>query len=373
MKILQVNKLYYPWIGGVETIVQQIAEGLNKKDNLEIDVLVCNNRSERKIEEINGVKVFRASSFGIYLGMPLSIDFFLLYKKIFKNYDLIFLHYPFPLGFVAYFLFSRNKYLVIWYHSDIVRQKFLEIIFKPFHLFAFKKTRKIFVSNPNLIESSDYLKKFKEKCVVIPFGIDLEKFKLTDEIKKEAEKIQREIGSPIVLSVGRLTYYKGFEYLIESAKNVEAKFLIIGEGKLKDKLLNLIKKYNLENKVFIAPPVKNLSPYYYACDIFVLPSIQKSEAFGIVLLEAMACGKPVISTEIGTGTSWVNQDNITGFVVEPKNSKSLAAAINKLLNDKELYSKFSQNALNRAKNLSLENFLNKLKTELNNLPEILRI
>ena len=367
MKILQVNKLYYPWIGGVETIVQEITEWLNGKDNFEINVLVCNDKFKREVEEINGIKVYRAASLGIFLGMPISFDFFFLYRKIFKNYDLIFLHYPFPLGFVAYFLFSRNKDLVIWYHSDIARQKILEIFFKPFHLFAFKKAKKIFVSNPNLIESSNYLKKFKEKCVVIPFGIDLEKFKLTEEIKKESEEIRKKYKPPIVLSVGRYVYYKGFEYLIEAAKDVEARFLIIGEGPLKEKYKKMIKKLKLEDKVFLIPPVKNLVPYYYSCDVFVLPSIAKSEAFGIVLLEAMACGRPVISTELGTGTSFVNQDGITGFVIVPKDSKVLSEKINEILKDEDLKEKFSQNSFQRAIEFSKEKFIEKLLKELKNL------
>jgi len=367
MKILKVNKLYYPWIGGVETVVQEIAEWLNGKDDFEIEILVCNHKLKRVIEEINGTRVFRASSFGVYLGMPISFDFFLLYKKIFKNYDLIFLHYPFPLGFVAYRIFSPKKDLVIWYHSDIVRQKMLEIFFRPFHIYAFKKAKKIFVSNPNLIENSNYLKKFKEKCVVIPFGVDLEKFKLNEETKKEVEEIRKKYKPPIVLSVGRYVYYKGFEYLIESAKNVGARFLIIGDGPLKKKYEKIIEKLNLGDKVFLIPPVEDLIPYYYACDLFVLPSITKSEAFGIVLLEAMACGKPLISTKIGAGTSFINQDGTTGFVVEPKNSKILSEKINEILNNKELKEKFSQNSLRRAQEFSKEKFIEKLSKELKNL------
>lgn len=364
MRILQVNKFYYPWIGGIEKIVQQISEGLNKKNDLEIDVLVCNDKYETVIEEINGVKVMRTKSLGIFLGMPLSFHFLTFYRKIEKDYDLIFLHYPFPLGFIAHTLFSRNKNLVIWYNSDIVRQKFLEIFFKPFHLYTLKKSKKIFVSNPNLIESSNYLKKFKEKCIVIPFGIDLDYFKENEDIKKEAEEIRKKFGEPLVLSVGRLAYYKGFEYLIKAGKEIKAKVLIIGEGKLRDKLLKLISDFNLENKVFIIPSVEDLRPYYLACDVFVLPSIHKSEAFGIVILEAMAFGKPIISTELGTGTSWINVNNETGFVVKPKNEKELAEKINLLLKDKELYQVFSQNAKNRVKNFSLNNFLESLKKEL---------
>jgi glycosyltransferase involved in cell wall biosynthesis len=230
-----------------------------------------------------------------------------------------------------------------------------------------KKAKKIFVSNPNLIESSNHLRKFKEKCVVIPFGVDLEKFKLNEEIKKEVEDIKKRYKPPIILSIGRYVYYKGFEYLIEAAKNVKAKFLIIGEGALKEKYENIIKKLNLEDKVFLIPHVENLIPYYYACDLFVLPSIALSEAFGIVLLEAMVCGRPLISTEVGTGTSFINQDGITGFVIEPKNSKILSEKINAILENEKLKEKFSQNSLRRAQEFSKENFVEKLSKELRGL------
>lgn len=364
MKILQVNKFYYPWIGGIEKIVQQIAEGLNKKDGLEIDVLVCNDKNKRIVETINEVKVFKAKTLKVIFGMPVSFDFICFYRKMKKKYDLIFLHYPFPLGFVAYCFFSKNKKLFIWYHSDIVRQKLLEIFFRPFHLYALKKAKKIFVSNPNLIESSDYLRKFKEKCIVVPFGIDLNYFKESEDVKNKAKEIKDNFGSPLILSVGRLSYYKGFEYLIKAGKDIEAKIIIIGEGKLKTKLTKIIRNLGLGNKVFIIPPVKDLRPYYLACDVFVLPSIYKSEAFGIVILEAMVFGKPVISTELGTGTSWVNINNKTGFVVEPKNVNELFNKINLLLENKEIYKQFSLNAIERVKNFSIEKFLQKMKEEL---------
>lgn len=367
MKILQINKLYYPWIGGVEKIVQQIAEGLNNKNDFKVDVLVCNSEKKRITERINGVEVFRAKTIKIMLGMPISLDFLILYRNLVKNYDLIFLHYPFPLGFLSYFLFSRNKELLIWYHSDIVRQKFLEIFFKFFHLYALNKARKIFVSNPNLIESSNYLKKFKEKCTVIPFGIDFNYFKEDEDIKKQAEEIKKKFGAPIILSVGRLSYYKGFEYLIETAKNIEAKFIIIGEGTLKHKLLKMIKDLKLDNKVFLIPPVSDLRPFYSACDIFILPSIHKSEAFGIVILEAMAFGKPIISTELGTGTSWINLNGKTGLVVPPKNPEKLKEAINELLNKEDFKRILGENARKRAQEFSLDNFIKKISSEIKSL------
>jgi rhamnosyl/mannosyltransferase len=362
MKILQVVKLYYPWIGGVEKVVQQIAEGLNRKNNFEIEVLCCNHERKGKEEKINGVKIHRASSFGIFWGMPISFDFFRLFKKLTKKVDIIDFHHPFPLGDLGIFLFRPKAKLIVHYHSDIVRQSILEFFFKFFILHALKKAEKIIVSNPNLIKSSPYLQKFKGKCEIIPFGVDLEKFRKFD--LEKVRKIKEKYGK-FVLFVGRLNYYKGLHYLIDAMKDVKANLVIIGEGPEKSNLKSQIANLKLENKIFFLPfqPEDELVNYYRACDVFVLPSIFKSEAFGLVLIEAMACGKPVISTELGTGTSFVNRNGVTGFVAPPKDSKALAEAINKILSDKELAQKFGKNAENLViENFSLQKMIEKTKS-----------
>ncbi|MDP2855938.1 MAG: glycosyltransferase, partial [bacterium] len=139
MKILQVNKLYYPWIGGVETVVRQIAEGLKGKAQME--VLACQPKGKGRVEEINGVKIYKAASFGIMMGMPISLGFFCLFKKLAEENDLIFLHHPHPIGFLAYYLFGRSKKMVVWYHSDIVKQKFFGFLFSPILKAVLKKSR----------------------------------------------------------------------------------------------------------------------------------------------------------------------------------------------------------------------------------------
>ena len=360
MKILQVNKLYYPWIGGVEKVVQEIAEGLNGKENLEIEILVCNPREKRVVEEINGVKIYKAGSFGIFWGLPVSFDFFKLFKKLMKEADIIDFHHPFPLANLAIFLFKPKAKLIVHYHSDIVRQKIFNLLIKPFINHTLNKAKKIIVSNPNLVKNSPYLQKFKEKCEVIPFGVDLSKFENFNE--GEVQKIREKYGD-FVLFVGRLNYYKGLEYLIEAMKNIEANLVIIGQGPEKKNLEIKIKNLKLENKIFFLPfqPENELVNYYRTCSVFVLPSIFKSEAFGLVLIEAMACGKPVISTELGTGTSFSNQDGITGFVVPPKNSQALAQAIKKILENKKMAQELGQNASKRvSEELSLEKMLEKI-------------
>jgi len=373
MKILQVNKLYYPWVGGVEKVVQQIAEGLNGENEIEIEVLCCSQKGKRKTEEINGVKICRAASRGIFWGLPISFDFFRLFKKFSKEADIIDFHHPFPLGDLALFLFTRQNFfkknsggfrskakLIVHYHSDIVRQKILEIFFKPLVLNTLRQAQKILVSNPNLIKNSTYLKKFQEKCEVIPFGVDLAKFEKFDE--REVENLKEKYGD-FVLFVGRLNYYKGLNYLIEAMKKIDANLVIIGQGPEEKSLKIKVKRLKLGNRIFFLPfqDERALINFYKGAKLFVLPSIFKSEAFGIVLIEAMACGKPVISTELGTGTSFVNQDGATGFVVPPKDSRALAQAIKEILENKKLAQEFGQNARNRAiQEFSLEKMLKRV-------------
>ncbi|HHD92130.1 MAG TPA: glycosyltransferase [Candidatus Portnoybacteria bacterium] len=360
MKILQVNKLYSPWIGGVEKIVQQISEGLNKKEDFKIDILCCNSKRESKEEEINGIKVRRARSFGIFWGMPISFDFFRLFYRLHDKYDIIDFHHPFPLGDLAIFLFKPKGKLIVHYHSDIVRQKFLEILYKPLALHTLKKAQRILVSNPNLIKHSPYLKKFSQKCKVIPFGVNLKEIEKSFN-QDEIEEIKKKYGD-FVLFVGRLNYYKGVQYLVEAMQDIPINLVIIGQGKEEEKLKQTAKTLGLGNKVFFLPFQKRgkLINFYRATKVFVLPSIFKSETFGIVLIETMTCGTPIISTELGTGTSWVNINNETGFVIPPKDSQAITRAIKTILQNHDLAQKFSQNAQKRAKEyFSLEKMLKK--------------
>jgi rhamnosyl/mannosyltransferase len=360
MKILQLNKLYYPSIGGIEKVVQQIAEGLNGKNNFEIKVLCCLPKGKEKKDIVNGVEVFKASSFGVFWGLPFSFSFFKLFKKLSREADIIDLHHPFPLGDLALFLFQPKAKVIVHYHSDIVRQRALNFLVNPLVNRTLKKAKKILVSSPNIMGSSPLLRKFKEKCELIPFGVDFKKFENFDmeEVKKNKEKYGN-----FVLFVGKLSYYKGVAYLLEAMKEIEANLVIIGDGPFKAKWKAKAQELGLEKKVFFLPFMKEreLINFYHACSVFVLPSIFKSEAFGIVLIEAMACGKPVISTELGTGTSFVNQDGVTGFVVPPKNSQALAKAIKKILENKKLAQELGQNGLERVKKeFSLEKMLERI-------------
>jgi len=347
MKVLQVSKLYFPYIGGVEKVVKDIAEGM--QHNVYMEVLSCMEKGKRKIQVINGIRVIKASSLGIIWGMPISFTFpFILAWKS-RKFDIIHFHLPFPLGVLSYlFLGSKKKKIVVIYHSDIVRQRKLMIFYKPF-LYAFlKRAYKILVLSPNLIRSSSYLKQWKNKCCVIPFSIDIDNFVHFYDIGNRFGISPEE---KIVLFVGRLAYYKGIEYLIKAMQDVEAKLLIVGEGKLREKLERLARFLNVDNKILFLGKLsdKMIKYCYQICDVFVLPSTESSEAFGIVQLEAMAYAKPVVNTNLPTGVTYVSIDGETGLTVPPKDSKALADAINKILTDERLASIFSQNARRRVK------------------------
>lgn len=367
MKILQINKLYYPHLGGIETIVKDIAEGLSGKDDLSVDVLACQNKGRRKIETINGITVYRSASLGIKMGMPISLDFFRLFFKIYKNYDAIIIHHPFPLAFLA-LPFIKNKPVFIWYHSDIVRQKISGFLFSPLLYWGLKKARLIFSASQNLINKSAHLKLWQDKCRLIRFGLDLKYF------QQDTAPVDIKSPGPLILAVGRLVYYKGFKYLIEAMDRKEIKsipdikLIVIGSGPLKNELEKQIKDLDLENIISIINPVSDLRPYYRRSDLFIMPSIANSEAFGLVQMEALACGLPVINTNLPTGVPEVSIHNISGLTVPPANAEALAEAIAKIINDSALKEQFSQQATERARELfDKERFISELEKTLKNL------
>ena len=366
MKILQINKLYYPVIGGIETIVKNIAENLSDGHEFMVDVLACQEKGPRLIEDINNVKIYKAASWGKKLGMPLSLDFFKLFFKIRKDYNFFIIHYPFPLASFLSFLIPKNK-LIIYYHSDIVRQKIAVLPFSPFIAYSLNKAKIIFVASNNLIKSSKSLNIRKNKCHFLPFGLDIE---YSEDDKIEAKYIKNKYSpqSPLLLAVGRLVYYKGFEYSIEVMPSVSAKLLIIGSGPEEEYFKKKINQLGVQNKVEIIPAQKNLKPFFLACDIFLFPSVARSEAFGLVQLEAMAAGKPVINTRLGTGVEEVSINKETGITINPKNTIELQDAINLLIENNDLKIRLGENAKKRyLNNYTLFSFVKNFKEILLNM------
>ena len=346
-KITQVFRYAYPHIGGIETVMNQINDCLPSEE-FEKEVLTCSNTEKSSIE--NGVKYNRCKYLFEFASNNISPKFIWELSKV--KTDIIHYHMPFIFAVIAHFI-ARPKYkkMYITYHSDIVVfqniMKYFWGIYRKFLGLA----DKILVLSPQAIDSSNILKDFKEKCVVIPQGISLEYQVDNEKIQELKNKYQ---GKKILFSLGRHVTYKGFIYAIQAMKEIEnAVYLLGGDGPLTANFKQYIEENNLQDRVVLLGRVKDedMDLYYEACDIYLFPSIGKTENFGIVQIEAMRHSKPVINTWLNNGVNYVSLDKETGLTVEPKNVEQLSNALRELLNDKELRLQYGRNARKRVEEM----------------------
>lgn len=352
LRILQVNKAYYPHVGGIESLVRQYSEELGQIENTEVKVLVCrDDRGKTYAETVNGVDVTRAGSFGTYFSCPVSFSFIRLFRKMAKQADVVEIHVPFPLADIALMLSGFKGRVVVAWHSDIVKQKKLLMFYKPFMMKMLRRADCIVTATKGHIDGSDYLPEFREKCRVVPYGITPEEYLSVERKPFLAEKCTDK-DSVKVFFTGRLVYYKGVDILLKAFSKVNGcELFIAGTGELESKLREYADSHELNQKVHFLGflPDQQLRQAYADCDIFVLPSVLKSEAFGIVQLEAMVYGKPVINTDLPSGVPHVSLDGETGLTVPPSDIDALADALNTLASDKELREKYGNNAAERVK------------------------
>jgi rhamnosyl/mannosyltransferase len=241
----------------------------------------------------------------------------------------------------------RGRLVATW-HSDIVRQRRLAQMFAPIQRRFLRNCDAIIATSSSYVESSLDLAGFRDRCQVIPYGIEVDEIRRPDA--EAVRSIRERFPGPLILTVGRLVYYKGFEYLIRAMKRIHATLLIVGDGPLRTSLEREAIALGVGDRVIFMGEMqpRDIAPYYHACDLFVLPSIARSEAFGIVQLEAMACGKPVVNTQIASGVPFVSLNNITGLTIEPCNVAALEQAVNRLLEDSELRARYGKAAIARV-------------------------
>lgn len=348
MRILQLSKFYPPDRGGVETVAFNLGEWLNKK-GITCDVL-CSSRDKTHLEEkVGESQVYRTSTLKEMASTSISIDYIRKLKELAKSYDLLHVHLPNPMANIALYLVKPDNKITLHWHSDIIKQQWLKKAYQPLQNWLLKRADGIIAPTPNHIFNSDDKSLLIPRHNIIPFGFDFERQGLTQPDLSLVEDIKKKVHhKKIVFSVGRLVYYKGFDVLIEAASKLDEQsvVMIAGNGPLEKELRQQIRQRGLEEKVFLLNALsdRELSAYYAACDLFCLPSVARSEMFGIVQLEAMSFGKPVVSTNIkGSGVSFVNQHEKTGLVVEPRRSDQLADAIMNILKNKEFYDTLSEN------------------------------
>ena len=325
LRILHIGKYYPPYRGGMESHLQCLADELNGM--LDLKVIVANSERRTMQAVVDGVNVTRVGKLCDVKAAPVCPA---LVRQIRKSQaDIIHIHWPNPTAVLAYMASGHHGRLIFTYHSDVVRQRMLAIAFTPILRLALRKAAAIIVSSPNYIESSDILSEFRSKCHVVPFGVSVDHFEQCDQ--KRVSRIRERYGPRIVLGVGRMVYYKGFEYLVRAMKSVDGHLIIIGNGPLREHLEQVAVECNVDDRVAFLTEVDEIRPYYHAADVFVLSSVMRSEAFGIVQLEAMACGKPIINTDLNSGVTFVSPHEVSGLTVPPADAEALAGAINVLL------------------------------------------
>lgn len=350
LRILQVNKAYYPHIGGIESLVRTFSRELQKR--AEVQVMVCQEKGKGEDRVVEGVPVHYASSLGTYFSCPISFSFLRQFRKLAKWADVVEFHVPFPLADLACLLSGYRGGVVIAWHSDVVRQKTLLRFYKPLLMQFLRRADCIIAATEGHITSSPFLTQFADKCRIIPYGIDVQAYRSVER-KPILRQIQQDPETVRVLFVGRFVYYKGIEVLLHAFAQVQGcELFLVGHGtpEMEEKLHQITEAAHMAAQVHFLGNLEeaDLRAAFADCDIFVLPSTANSEAFGIVQQEAMVYGKPVINTALPTGVPHVSLDGVTGITVPPEDVPALAQAIQKLADDKALREQYGRAAAKRV-------------------------
>ena len=351
MKVLHVFKTYYPHsFGGVEQVIATLANGL-VSNGIQSEVFSL-SRKERVVSEPfqDHFRSTAKTDFEV-LSCPFSFTSISLFRDLVSRHDIIHYHFPFPFGDVLGLLLARNKPSIVTYHADIVVEKKLLAIYRPVEMAFLSSVDRIVATSSAYAKSSQNLRKFKHKVRVADLGIDEEQYQECF-CGVNLREWQLRLPADFILFMGVLRRYKGLETLVEAARGFDGYLVVAGGGPYRSNVENLISRYNLKNIILIGEfsEVDKVSLVKLARAI-VLPSTLRSEAFGLTLLEASMMGKPMISTELGSGTTHVNVHMETGIVVEPGQADMLRNAMSCLVNDVELARKFGTTARDRYKTL----------------------
>lgn len=397
MKILQLGK-FYPVLGGVEKVMFDLTVGLSEEglseaglsetglsetglskeglseaglskeglseEGVECDMMCAGSDGRRRTE------VIRLNPHGRILCHRTLIEaakttiapsMVTRLRRIAKDYDIIHIHHPDPMAAMALRLSGYKGKVVLHWHSDILSQKALLRFYLPIQNWLIKRADTIVGTTPVYLAESPYLQGVQEKCRCIPIGIE----PVISDSAREQEIRNEYSGRRIIFSLGRLVEYKGYRYLIEAAKYLDDSFMILigGGGPLRESLQREIDELGVGRRVKLLGkvPQEDLASYYGACELFCMSSVMKTEAFGIVQIEAMSAGRPVIATKIPeSGVSWVNEDGVSGINVEPCDSKAIAEAIRTITDNEATWKKFSAGAAKRfAENFTKEKMISR--------------
>ena len=353
LHVCHLGKYYPPAPGGIETHVRTLALA-QAELGVRAEVLCINHlEGPTQVEADGPVEVTRFGRAGSALKLDFCPDLIRGLKQV--DADILHMQVPNPTMILAVLTARPKQPLVVTYQSDVVNQKLRAALFRPLERLLYRKVRRILSSSPVYPDGSEFLKAYPERLQVLPNGIDLKPYiNPSPEHREEASRVRERHadGGPLWLCAGRMVYYKGFINAIRALMHVEGRLLLIGDGPDEAMLREETQKLGLDDRVVFLgalPHYLDIVPYYLAADAFWFPSNARSEAFGLVQVEAMASGCPVVNTQIPhSGVGWVSPHEETGLTVPVNDPKALATAARQLLDDPALRARLVAAARRRA-------------------------
>ncbi|MEQ8691749.1 MAG: glycosyltransferase [Pseudomonadales bacterium] len=335
MRILHVYRTFFPDTqGGLEEVIRQICAGTT---HLGADCTVfttTKNTSEPSVIELDGIRVVRAPETFEVASCNVSLNALFSFREVFEQADVVHYHFPWPFADLLNLTTRQKKPSLVTYHSDIIRQKWLRRLYNPLMKNFLSSVDRIVCTSPNYFATSNLLTEYEQKVDVIPIGINRASYPVVSE--DELAEAESQFGRGFFLFVGVLRYYKGLHILLDAIQNAPYKVVIVGSGPTERALKDQAAQLGLTNVVFTGYVSDSLKVALIQLSrAIIFPSYLRSEAFGVTLLEGAMNGKPLVSTEVGSGTSHVNVDGETGYVVAPGSARALRRAMDQLYKNPE--------------------------------------
>lgn len=359
MRVLHLGRFWHGKSGGIERHAALLCKGLAAR-GVDVVNLVAAKESRSQDHVIDGVRTVEVASFGVALSTALApflpFKAWLLHRE--RPFDIVHLHLPDPLSHVVALLLPKSVKCVITWHSDIVRQKTALRFYAPFLRRLVNEADAVVVATQAHFDASAQIPQDLpvSRRHVIPYGLDYTSLALTAQTAARRDELRALAhGRGLVFALGRHVYYKGFDALIQALMHTRAFLILGGDGPLRQELQQLVIDLGLEHRVHFAGHIaeSDLAAYFHACDVFCLPSVEQSEAFGLVQLEAMACAKPVVCTQLNNGVNVVNVHGKTGFAVPVRDAEALGSCIEELISNDALRLQLGQQALAQTIKYSL--------------------
>jgi glycosyltransferase involved in cell wall biosynthesis len=351
MRVLHVFKTYYPdSIGGIEQVIRQLSTATGRLGVTNRIFTLSRQARATPLLQDGATTIIRVPLHLDIASTPMSYLALSRFREAVAQSDVIHYHYPWPFGDLLHLLTEQARPAIVTYHSDIVRQRLLMPVYRPLMRRFFAGMHAIVSTSPNYLRSSELLRDYRDKTVVIPIGLD-EAIYPAPPLERIAHW-DRQVGQDFFLFVGVLRYYKGLHILLDACAGSRSRIVIVGAGPVEADLKRQAARLGLSHVQFLGPVSESDKvALLMLCRAVVFPSHLRSEAFGITLLEGAMFGKPLISSEIGTGSSYVNIDRVTGLVVPPNDPAALREAMSLLEQDSALAAQMGARARTRFEDL----------------------